>query len=56
MEKGGTTINITILEELPLPNIEDIKDELKDITSKYDSVITRITVTGGTPLVKKVRR
>ena len=53
VEKGGTTINITILEELPLPNIEDIKDELKDITSKYDSVITRITVTGGTPLVKK---
>lgn len=53
IERGGTTVNITVLEELPLPDIDDIKDEYQDIESKYDSVITRIVVTGGTALVKK---
>ncbi len=53
VERGGTTINITVLEELPMPDIENIKDEYEDVVSKYDSVVTRIVVTGGTPLVKK---
>jgi similar to stage IV sporulation protein len=52
VEKRGTAINIKVLEELPILDIEDIKKGFQPITSKYDSVVTRVIVTGGTPLVK----
>lgn len=52
VSKIGTTINIQVLEELPLTDIEDIKAGYRPITSKYDSLITRLVVTSGTPLVK----
>lgn len=52
VSKSGTAINITVLEELPLTDMDDIKASYKAVVSKYDSLITRIVVTNGTPLVK----
>ncbi len=52
VSKIGTTINIEVLEELPLVDIEDIKGSYKPIISKYDSLVTRVIVSSGTPLIK----
>ncbi|MDD4316083.1 MAG: sporulation protein YqfD, partial [Clostridia bacterium] len=48
----GTTLKVVVLEELPRTSIEDIRTVFLPIKSKYDSVITRMFVTCGTPLVK----
>lgn len=53
VEKRGTCINVVVLEELPHTNIEDIKIKKEALKSKYDSVITRLVVISGTPLVKE---
>lgn len=52
VEKRGTKIVVVVLEELPPTSIEDIRAGFVPIKSKYDSVITRMFVTCGTPLVK----
>lgn len=53
VEKRGTKILVVVLEELPKTSIEDIRAGFVPIKSKYDSVITRMFVTCGTPLVKE---
>ncbi len=53
VEKRGTKILVVVLEELPHTSIEDIRADFVPINSKYDSVITRMFVTCGTPLVKE---
>lgn len=53
VEKRGTKIKVVVLEELPHTSIEDIRADFVPIKSKYDSVITRMFVTCGTPLVKE---